>query len=245
VITVCKFLQEYMKKNAGKDSIVLPFPGYGPGPFPDYSNFDNGFVLLVNASQIKGLPIFLELARSFPQTEFGAISTWATTETDRCAIKEVRNVVLIEANSNIDNILRHTRVLLVPSLWQEAFPITVIEAELRGIPTLVSQVGGLPETKFGTDYVLPVNPIQEWKYGFDSEEIVIEPIVPKQETGPWIQSLKTLLENRMKYESISRECRKATHDFLKRINIKAFEEYFESVVKNAEKLAGSTPRRFV
>ena len=48
----------------------------------------------------------------------------------------------------------HTRILLVPSLWGEAFGLVVVEAMLRGIPVLASNVGGLVEAKLGVDYIL-------------------------------------------------------------------------------------------
>jgi glycosyltransferase involved in cell wall biosynthesis len=55
---------------------------------------------------------------------------------------------------------RDIKVLLVPSIWLEAWGIVVIEAHLRGIPVISSNAGALPEAMLGLDYIVPVNPIK-------------------------------------------------------------------------------------
>jgi glycosyltransferase involved in cell wall biosynthesis len=64
----------------------------------------------------------------------------------------------------------------MPSLWQEAFSITVVEAMLRGIPVLASNIGGLPEAKLGTDFLLPVTAIERFTEELD-ERLIPTPLV--------------------------------------------------------------------
>ena len=52
---------------------------------------------------------------------------------------------MLEAHEDIEVILRQTRVLLAPSLWQECCPLVVMEALVRGIPCVSSDACGLPE----------------------------------------------------------------------------------------------------
>ncbi|MEW5748717.1 MAG: glycosyltransferase [Candidatus Thermoplasmatota archaeon] len=47
--------------------------------------------------------------------------------------------------SQLDEILRGTAALLVPSEWPENSPLVVLEALSKGIPVIGSRVGGLPE----------------------------------------------------------------------------------------------------
>ena len=56
---------------------------------------------------------------------------------------------------NIDEMLRATRILLMPSLWYEGFGLIVMEAMLRGIPVVASDSGGLREAKAGTGFPDP------------------------------------------------------------------------------------------
>lgn len=99
---------------------------------------------------------------------------------------------------DIDKIFAQTRILLVPSLWDEAFGLIVVEAMLRGIPVLASHVGGLPEAKLGVDYLLPVHLIK----GYEDFMIYnnLKPIIPDQDISPWLLALQKLLSDRVQYE---------------------------------------------
>ena len=46
---------------------------------------------------------------------------------------------------HVRELLRRTKVLLVPSLWREAFGLIALEAALSGIPVLSTDHGGLVE----------------------------------------------------------------------------------------------------
>ena len=50
-------------------------------------------------------------------------------------------------------------LVLAPSLWLEAWGMVVTEAALRGLPTIVSDAGGLPEAGLGLSRVVPVKAI--------------------------------------------------------------------------------------
>ena len=55
------------------------------------------------------------------------------------------------------------RVLLMPSVWEEAFGRTVIEAQLNGLPVLASNRGALPETVGNGGLTLdPHAPVEVW-----------------------------------------------------------------------------------
>src|SRR5262249_47960643 len=82
IITFSEYVKDYLRRWGDLESVVLPFPGYGIGPFPCLGCFDKGFVTMVNPSAIKGLSIFLELARRLPAVDFAVVPTWATTSTD-------------------------------------------------------------------------------------------------------------------------------------------------------------------
>lgn len=223
MVAPSQYVCDYIRRWGGIDSTLLRFDTYGRGPFPDLARFGEGSVLMINPSQIKGLPVFLELARRFPTVPFCAIPTWATTADDCRELARLPNVRLMRPFDSMDDLFRQATVLLVPSLWGEAFPTSVIEAMLRGIPVLASNVGGLPEAKLGVDYLLAVSPIERYERSFDQHRLPI-PVVPRQDIDPWQEALTAVLSAREPYERVSRESRDAALSFVRSLDLTPFEE---------------------
>ena len=87
-------------------------------------------------------------------------------------------------NSRNADLIRQTRVMVVPSLWAEAKARIITESMLRGIPVLASDVGGNAEALNGIDYLLPVDPIGEYSAKVDGRSLPIAR-VPGQDISPW------------------------------------------------------------
>ncbi len=240
IITISRYLQEYIRQWGGLKSTVIPFPIYGSGPFPRLSRFDQGFVTLMNPCAYKGLSIFVALARALPDVPFAAVPTWGTTSTDREALTHLDNVHLMSPVDNIDDILTQTRVLLVPSLWDEAFGLIVIEAMLRGIPVLASNVGGLPEAKLGVDYVLPVRPIERYQVSLN-EQLLPLPLVPEQDVTPWLAALRKVLSDRARYEQLATDSHQAALTFVSQVGIEPFEAFLENLPPRAQDTQDGEP----
>ena len=215
IIAVSTFLQEYIRRWSGLESAVLPLNTLTlrRGAFPRLGRFDADFVTFVNPCAVKGLPIFLALARAFPDVAFAAVPTWGTTEADRAALQQLQNVCILDPTDDIADIFARTRVLLVPSLWDEAFGRIVIEAMLHGIPVLASNIGGLPEAKLGIDYSLPVRQIEQYTPCFDARGLPI-PIIPEQDIRPWVQALQSLLLDQERYDRLAQHSWEAAHRYL-------------------------------
>ncbi len=237
IVAVSEYVRGYLRRWAGLGSTLLRFPVYGAGPFPDLGDFDRGFVTLINPCAVKGLSIFLELARRFPGVEFAAVPTWGTTAEDLAALAALPNVRLLAPAANVDEIYRQTRVLLAPSLWGEAFGQVAVEAMLRGVPVLASDAGGLPEAKLGVDYALPVRPIERYEERFDERKIPV-PVVPEQDLGPWAEALSAVLGDRDLYARLSRDSRRAAHDFVAGLGTAPFERF---LIGMGERPASSEP----
>lgn len=236
IIAVGDYLKDYIWKWANLKADVLPISLFGDGPYPKYENFDTGYVTMINPCAYKGIAIFLALADAFPEIQFAAVPTWGTTTEDINALKAYNNVTLIEPVDDINEIFSKTRIMLVPSLWAEAKSRTIVEAMLRGIPVLASNVGGNPEAKLGVEYVVPVNPIQGYKLTCDERSLPVSEI-PKQDITPWREALGRLLNEREYYLDIAARSREAALNYLEnRGGCERVEEFLLNLANKTDQL---------
>src|SRR5205807_2104366 len=239
IICLSKYLQTYIQQWGQMSATIVRMPIYGRGPFPVYGNFDSGHVLLINPCQYKGIEVFSKLAARFPEIQFAAVPSWGTTAADRRTLESLQNVRLLPPSDDTNTILRGTRVLLAPSIWDEAFGHVVVEAMLRSIPVLASNAGGLPEAKLGIDYVLPVKPISAYENRIDECSLPVSRI-PQQDIDPWADALSQALSSRITYDSLSSQSRQAALEFASSITTEPFERYLANLsstpVQKKEKL---------
>lgn len=237
IITISEYMRDYIQRWSGLDSTVLHFPSYGTGPYTHFNNFDSGYVTMVNPCVYKGISIFLSLAERLPQVRFAAVPLWGTTAKDRAALEQLPNMTMLQPSANLEDVLGQTKVLLVPSLWGEAYGQIVVDAMLRGIPVLASNVGGLPEAKLGVDYVVPVNMIE--RYEMDAA-MQIQPVVPDQDVSPWAEVLSRVLQDRPVYEHLSLTSREAASSFVAGLGPIPFERYLEGLAASRKYSSGKS-----
>jgi len=234
VVGVSRYVADYIRKWSGIQAVHVPISLLDPPPYPDLAGFDSEFVTMVNPCAVKGISIFLELADRMPQVRFAGVPTWGTTQADRAALERRANITLLDPVDNVDDILCRTRVLLVPSLWAEARSRIVVEAMLRGVPVIASDIGGIPEAKLGVDYLLPVRPIQTYRAQLDEQMVPLADL-PAQDIGPWQAALARLLSDRAHYDELSRASRQAALAEAAGLSVGPFEELLE-------RRAGFSPR---
>lgn len=228
IVAIGQHTAGYIEHYTGRRPVVIHPPIYGRGPFERYGSFDNGLITMVNPCAVKGISIFLALARRFPEYSFGALPGWGTTAADRRALHALPNVTLLANVRNIEQVLSKTRVLLMPSLWYEGFGLSVTEAMLRGIPVIASDSGGLTEAKLGTRFVLPVRPIKGYEPIFD-EHGLPSPVTPAQDVEPWAEALRALVTERALYEEESETSRERALRFVTGLRPERMAEYLTSL----------------
>ena len=158
-----EYVAAYVRQWGGLDASPCPDLADGLRHAGDVGSFDNPFVTMVNPCAVKGIDIFVALAARLPHLQFAAVPTWGTNAQDLAALRSRPNITLLDPVDDIDDLLRRTRVVLVPSLWAEARSRFVVEAMLRGVPVIASDAGGIHEAKLGVPYLIPVNLITRYK----------------------------------------------------------------------------------
>ena len=108
-----------------------------------------GYITMINPNPVKGIEIFLEIAARLHKEKFLLVESWTLGQTELLALQkkiaDLPNVHFLRRVADIQVIYRQTKLLLVPSVWEEAFGRVVIEAQSCRIPAIVSSRGGLPE----------------------------------------------------------------------------------------------------
>jgi glycosyltransferase involved in cell wall biosynthesis len=97
-------------------------------------------VVMIGDTRIKGIDVFLSLAKKFPDELFYIFGKKSNFKT------KLKNVRHMGWSSEPGFPYSLAKVILVPSLWDEAFGRVSIEAQSLDIPVIVSNKGGLPET---------------------------------------------------------------------------------------------------
>jgi natural product biosynthesis luciferase-like monooxygenase protein len=189
-----EWLRRELQRWTGGEVAAFPFPslGYDAVSLPPAG--DRGAVTLVNPTAASGLDLFLELAGRLPEVRFAAAPGWETTDEEAAALASLANVHILEIAEDADDLLAGARALLLPSLRPEGFEPLAVEAMLRGIPVLASDLGGLAEAKLGVDFLLP------------------PPVAPKADATAWEEALRRLLADRDLAAGLAAESREAAQD---------------------------------
>ena len=102
-----------------------------------------GHILFVKPQYVKGLPIFVEVARRMPDRRFLVVGS--RRRRTRRRLERLGNVECKGWTDDMRLVYGRTRVLLGPSIWPEPFGRVFVEAGATGIPSVASARGGIPE----------------------------------------------------------------------------------------------------
>ena len=124
---------------------------------------ERGYVTLINHNTNKGGQRLIEIAKKLPKVKFLAVKGGYQVD-DRGQIKDEKqlNITYIEPHEDIRNVLKDTRVLIMPSEY-ESFGQTAVEAMACGIPVIVSTGTGCAEI-VGDMPKLPYDAIELWAH---------------------------------------------------------------------------------
>lgn len=133
----------------------------------DGGESESSKVLFVNPTPIKGVELMFALAAECPDLPFLVVESWEIEPNWRAHCQQraltLGNIEWLGPQADMRHVYAQTRVLLMPSVWEEAFGRTVVEAQLNGIPVLASNRGALPDTVGDGGLTVDLHePIEQW-----------------------------------------------------------------------------------
>ena len=158
------FTAQRWRALCGIDSTVVP-----PLVLPEryFVSTRGDRVLFVNPTPIKGVEIMFALAAACPDIPFlvseswGLDPNWRAYCLNRAAV--LSNIEWSGPTRDMRPVYARSRTLLMPSLWEEAFGRTVVEAQINAIPVVASDRGALPDTVGAGGVLVDAHaPIDHW-----------------------------------------------------------------------------------
>ena len=197
--------QAMAKLYADRDEINLHPIGsfYDPKDFvaPEHKK---EYVTMINPAGHKGVAIFAKLAqvcqKEMPEVKFLTVNmrehfkdalTKLHEKNDPhrfpYTLQDFPNVFMLDPQKDMRLVYAVTSVLVVPSLWFEAWGRVATEAIYNNIPVMCSKSGGLTEACAGGGLSLDVPEHCKRDYGS---------LPTDEEIKPWVQGLKDLLNHK-------------------------------------------------
>jgi glycosyltransferase involved in cell wall biosynthesis len=204
ILTGSQYVTNRYREALGVESTPLPLPL----EMQDVVAEDRQpiFVTMINPSFEKGLMVFARIAEEVsvrrPTIPFLVIESRGTGGLLAGAglacgfdLRRHENIMVSAAVPKPKDIYAGTRVLLAPSVGEEAAGRVVAEALVNGIPPIVSDRGGLAETLNGAGFVLPIPPevTPHTRQALDAAAV-----------EPWVQLILRLADDHAFYEQASR-----------------------------------------
>lgn len=229
ILVPSRAAREHYRQKLGLASTALPGPwNWNRILCPQV---DGRFVTFVNPQPTKGVfwfaRIVYELSRRRPEIPFLVVEGRGKAEwLAQCDLdlSGLRNLHRMRNTPDPRHFYRLSRVVLMPSLWEEALGRVAVESLINGIPVLASRRGGLPEALAGAGFL----------FDMPQEHTTLPYRCPTaSEVAPWIETIERLWDDKDFYATESERCRHAAECWRPERLWPRFEEFFGGLLRSS------------
>jgi glycosyltransferase involved in cell wall biosynthesis len=247
VFTCSRFLSEHYRRRSGLESTPLEPPiDWSSVLAPEEET--RGFVTFVHPAPHKGLFLFARLAAMLgarrPDIPVLVVqsghSAGALNGIPGIDFSAYPQIMAAPAVSTPAEYFALTRLLLVPSVWDEPFGRVAAEAMINGIPALVSERGGLPDVIHGDAAAGGggrVLPIPAWMTSETAR------VPDDDEVAPWFDAVCALWDDANLYRSLAARARRLGEMYYGEARSRAQHLEFFTSVTSSHRSTGLPPIR--
>ena len=157
IITSSQFLSDWYRTRFGIESTPLPLPIWPEDVIAE--NREPKYFTDINPTREKGSMILATVFNALTKTrpDIPLLLIAGTQDLLRIQPEVFGNPMVNCWTPSPKAIFAKTKVLLVPSVWEEPAGRVIAEAMLNGIPPIITDRGGMPEIANGGAIVLPLD----------------------------------------------------------------------------------------
>jgi hypothetical protein len=193
VVVASQFMAAHVRDVAGREAVIIP-PCIDLDRVLSTGLPTRRFTTMFNPIQVKGGEVFRAIAVHLPQREFAYVPGWSVLRDEKggwdkqiwdqsvasqglepwptpveADFTGLRNVTKLMPRDDVGEIYRQTRLLCIPSQWEEPFGRVAIEAFANGVPVIASAAGGLREHASLAGILLPTGAgVDDWVRAIES-----------------------------------------------------------------------------
>jgi len=232
VITPSRFLSDHYHDRIGLESTPLPTPLWREDVVARQR--DPKSVTIVNPSLDKGLMVFSAIARLLVEEHPEIpIEIYLARDSEQFVRQAAflagvdfdthPSVTVHPTTSQPSAIYEKARVVLVPSIVEDAAPRVVAEAFANGVVPIGSDRGGIPEMCADAGFVLPLpRDIDARSLNAISAEVA----------RPWVERVSALFRNRDAWNDASERSLRTGRAYLPPRVTREYSEFFQAMVRD-------------
>ncbi len=129
------------------------------------------YISMLHPYSHKGVDLFLEIARKMPSRKFLLLGGTGKEYRDKKPIfNSIPNLTLLPFQPDVRPIYARSRLVLVPSIWEEAFSRVIVEALASDVPVIAFDRGGMTEAGGKAAQYIQFNPnsVDDWISAIES-----------------------------------------------------------------------------
>lgn len=186
----------------------------------------NKFITHVNIHKLKGGDIFYELVKNLFDIPFIGIRTEGESEELDKKIMDIMMTkrdgsLIIEHTSNIKEIYKQTRILIVPSVVDETFCRVINEGLMNGLPIITTGTGNIKYLVGDAAVILPYDSIKN-------------PILKCRSLKKWIKTVAEIYYDETKLHKLSLKSKVQYKLFSEKVAISQFKMFIDSSIKSSK-----------